>query len=94
MGEHPCENEGWITTLELKDALDTGDLVEATACEVVCSVGLKASIKFKVGRELAVRFFGKCARHGNESSTIVHNSNEAAFLCKTLSGTDLLLNFN
>ena len=32
-------------------------------------------------------------RHGDESSIIVRDPNEAAYLCKTLGGTDRLLNF-
>ena len=49
-------------------------------------------IKFPA-RDLAVRFVGKCARHGDKSSIIVCDPNEAAYLCKILGGTDRLLNF-
>ncbi len=93
VGEHLRENEGWITTPELRDLLDTGDLLEATAHEVVYSVGTKPGIRFPTDRDLAVRFVGKCARHGDESSILVRDPNEAAFLCNTLGGTDRLLNF-
>ena len=62
VGEHLRENQGWITTPELKDLLDSGDLIEATAREVVYSVGTKPGIK-SPSRDLAVRFVGKCARH-------------------------------
>jgi hypothetical protein len=68
-------------------------LKEATAREVVYSVGVKPIIKFPVERDLAVRFVGKCARHGDESSILVRDPNEAAYLCKTLGGTDRLQNF-
>ena len=93
VGEHLRENEGWITTPELRDLLDTGDLLEATAHEIVYSVGTKPRIRFPTDRDLAVRFVGKCARHGDESSILVRDPNEAAFLCNTLGGTDRLLNF-
>ena len=93
VGEHLRENEGWITTPELRDLLDSGDLLEATAREVVYSVGTKPGIRFPTDRDLAVRFVGKCARHGDESSILVRDPNEAAFLCNTLGGTDRLLNF-
>ena len=85
VGEHLSEYEGWIITLELKDLLESG---EATAREVVYGVGSKASIKFLVDKDLAMRFIGKCARHGDEFTILVRNSNEAAFLCKTLGGMD------
>ena len=39
MGEHLRKNQGWSSTPELKDLLDSGDLIEATAREVVYSVG-------------------------------------------------------
>ena len=92
VGEHLRENEGWITTPELRDLLDSGDMVAATAREVIYSVGVKPCIRFPV-RDLAVQFVGKCARHGDESSILVRDPNEAAFLCNTLGGTDRLLNF-
>ena len=59
VGEHLQENKGWITTPELRDFLDLGDLLEATACEVVYSVGTKPGISFLIDRDLAVRFVGK-----------------------------------
>lgn len=90
VGEHLRENEGWITTPELRDLLDSGDMMEATACEVVYWVGTKPSIKLPA-RDLAVRFVGKCARH--DSSIVYHrpriiirDPNKAAYLCKTLTG--------
>ena len=92
VGEHLRENEGWITTPELRDLLDSGDMVAATAREVVYSVGTKPCIKFPA-RDLAFQFVGKCARHGDKSSILVRDPNEAAYLCKTLGGTDRLLNF-
>jgi len=108
VGQHLEQNEGWITTPELKDLLDSGDLVMATAREVLYSVGKKDSIKFPhsiacrpggedsqypEGRDLAVRFVGKCARHGDESSIVVRDREEAAYLTNLLAGTDHLLNF-
>ena len=92
VGEHLRENEGWITTPELRDLLDSGDLVAATALEVIYSVGVKPCIRLPA-RDLAVVFVGKCTRHGEESSILVRDPNEAAFLCNTLGGTDRLLNF-
>ena len=61
------------------------------AREGVYSVGAKPSIKFPIDRDRAVYFVGKCARHGDESSIIVRDPNEAAFLCKTLGGTARLI---
>ena len=90
--EHLRENEGWITTRELRDLLDSEDMVAATAREVIYSVGVKPCIWFPA-RDLSVLFVGKCARHGDESSMLVRDPNEAAFLCNTLGGTDRLLNF-
>ncbi|KAK3763395.1 hypothetical protein RRG08_051501 [Elysia crispata] len=87
-----CENKGWITTPELRNLLDSGDMVVATAREVIYSVGVKPCIRFPA-RYLAVLFVGKCARHGDESSILVRDPNEAAFLCNTLGSTDRLLNF-
>ena len=92
VGEHLGENEGWITTPELRDLLDSGDMVAETAREIIYSVGVKPCIQFPAS-DLAVLFVGKCARHGDESSLLLRNSNEAAFLCNTLGGTDRLLNF-
>jgi hypothetical protein len=93
VGEHLRENKGWVTTPELRDLLDAGDLVEATASEVLYSVGTKPGIKFPFDRDLVVRFIGKCARHGDESSILVRDPNEAAYLTRVLCGTDRLLNF-
>ena len=42
LGGHLCGNQGWITTPELKDLLDSVDLVEATAHEVVYNVSKEA----------------------------------------------------
>ena len=67
VGEHLRENEGWITTQGLRDLLDSGDLLEATACEVVYSMRTKPCIRFPA-IDHAVRFVGKCARHGDESA--------------------------
>lgn len=72
VGEHLRENEGWITTPELRELLDSGDMVAATAREVVYSVGTKPSIWFPA-RDLTVRLVGKCARYGDESSIIVRD---------------------
>ena len=62
VGGHLRENRGWITTPELRDLLDAGDLMEVTLSEVVYSVGTKPSIRFPFDRDMAVRFVGKCAR--------------------------------
>ena len=65
VGEHLREDEGWVTTPELRDLIDSGDMAAATAREVVYSVGKKPIIKFPA-RDLAVQFVGKCARHVDE----------------------------
>ena len=93
VGEYLGENQGWITTPELHDLLDSGDLLEATSREVVYSVGTKPGIRFPTDRDLAIRFVRKRARHGDESSILVRDPNEAEFFCNTLGGTDHLLNF-
>ena len=53
---------------------------------VVYSVGTKPSIAFPADRDLAVRFVGAYARYGNESSILVRDPNEAAYLARTLGG--------
>ena len=93
VGGHLRENRGWITTPELRDLLDAGDLMEVTLSEVVYSVGTKPSIRFPFDRDRAVRFVGKCARRGDESSILVRDPNEAAYLINVLGGADRLLNF-
>ena len=106
IGEHLQENDGWITTPELTDLMDAGDMTKATAREVLFSVGKKESIRFPhspgqskkdlfypEGRDLAVRFVGKCARHAAESSIVVRDAEEAAFLINLLAREDHLLNF-
>ena len=105
IGEHLKQNDGWLTTPELKDLLHSGDMVKAITREVLYSVGKKESIRFPYslseekdplypqGRDLAVRFVGKCARHADESLLVVRDEEEAVYLTKVLAGTDHLLNF-
>ena len=80
VGEHLREH-GWITTPELADLFDSGDLVTATVHEVIYSTGTKPGILFPFERHLAVRFVGKCARRGDESTILIRDPNETASLC-------------
>lgn len=76
VGEHLRENEGWITTLELRDLLDSGDMMEATACEVVYWVGTKPSIKLPA-RDLASGSWANARATIRQSSIIVRVSSSA-----------------
>lgn len=94
VGDHLRRGEGWITTPELRDLLEAGDLTHAVGRQVVYSVGHSRGIKFpafrgdqltaaerdRAERTQAVTFVGKLARHADESSLVTHDANEAAYL--------------
>ena len=85
VGNHLREHQGWITTPELRDLLESGDLVHAAARQIVYSVGANRGLKFPSSSALtertqAVTFVGKLARHADESSLITRDANEAAYL--------------
>jgi len=87
VGNHLRDHEGWITTPELHDLLESGDLIYAVARQVVYSVGVNSGIKYPnlfashtTERTQAVTFVGKLARHADESSLVTHDANEAAYL--------------
>ena len=82
---------------ELYNLLESGDLVSARANEMWYSVAKKERIRFPPaddasdskegvwrGRDLAVRFIGKCARGQDQTAVITHDENEAAYLAKKL----------
>ena len=94
VGDHLREHEGWITTPELRDLLESGDLTHAVGRQVIYSVGAQAGVQFpdfhagqltkaerdRAERNQAVTFVGKLARHADESSLVTHDANEAAYL--------------
>ena len=77
----PARKSGLGHYPELRDLLDSGDLIEATPQEAMYSIGFKHSIWFPADRDLAVCIVGKYACHGNELSVLVRDPNEAEFLC-------------
>ena len=86
VGNHLRDHSGWITTPELHDLLESGDLIYAVARQVVYSVGVNRKMQFPATpvacaeRTQAVTFVGKFARHADESSLVTRDANEAAYL--------------
>ena len=95
VGDHLREHEGWITTPELRDLLESGDLTHAVGRQIVYSMGSQSGMQYldfraadqltkaerdRAERTQAVTFVGKLARHADESSLVTHDANEAAYL--------------
>ena len=93
MGDHLREHEGWITTSELRDLLESGDMTHAVGRQVVYSMGSHSGMQYpdfraadqltraerdRAERTQAVTFVVKLARHA--SSLVTHDANEAAYL--------------
>ena len=46
MGAHLREHEGWITTPELRDLLESGDMTHAVGRQIVYSMGSQTGMQF------------------------------------------------
>ncbi|KAK3798489.1 hypothetical protein RRG08_051471 [Elysia crispata] len=91
VGESICRGErGAGSRLRSSTATSStlGDMVAATAREVIYSVGVKPCIRFPA-RDLAVLFVGKCARHGDPNCrySCATPSEGLRLLCNTLGGS-------
>jgi hypothetical protein len=86
-GKHLERNDGWLTTPELYDLLESGDLEHAVGREIVYTLGQPLErLVFPDDRTLGVQLVGKCARRGNDTNIVTHDANEAAHLANALGG--------
>ena len=77
LGSHLRKSEGWITTPELYDLLESGDLVSARAREIVYSMGKKVGLQYpdassSSDADWGVNFVGRLAPAKAERTQGVH----------------------
>lgn len=84
VSRHLAEHEGWITTVELRDLLDNGELLCAAASELVYSPRAN-KLEFPPSRDTGVKLVGKCQVHdANVQYVGTRDEGEHKYLCGLL----------